>query len=73
MNIALIVHRNPQTLREARGLEGREEGGHVVSSSEMVGGKKKYQHPSPSSPCNRHGGGKRWSAGGGRGENEGVY
>lgn len=37
MNIALIVHFTPQTLREARG------GGHVVSSSEMAGGKKKSQ------------------------------
>lgn len=35
MNIALIVHFTPQTLREARG------GGYVVSSSEMAGGKKK--------------------------------
>lgn len=34
MNIALIVHFTPQTLRKARG------GGYVVSSSEMVGGKK---------------------------------
>lgn len=34
MNIALIVHFTPQTLREARG------GGHVVLSSEMAGGKK---------------------------------
>lgn len=35
MNIALIVHFTPQTLREARGR------GYVVSSSEMAGGKKK--------------------------------
>lgn len=35
MNIALIVHFTPQTLREARG------GGHVVLSGEMAGGKKK--------------------------------
>lgn len=35
MNIALIVHFTPQTLREARGR------GHVVSSSEMARGKKK--------------------------------
>lgn len=34
MNIALIVHFTPQTLREARGR------GHVVSSSETAGGKK---------------------------------
>ena len=34
MNIALIVHFTPQTLREARG------GGRVVLSSEMVGGKR---------------------------------
>lgn len=42
MNIALIVHFTPQTLREARG------GGHVVLSSEMVGGKKEKKratHP----------------------------
>lgn len=35
MNIALIVHFTPQTLRKDRG------GGYVVSSSEMAGGKKK--------------------------------
>lgn len=42
MNIALIVHFTPQTLREARGR------GHVVLSSEMVGGKKEKKratHP----------------------------
>lgn len=38
MNIALIVHFTPQTLRKARG------GGYVVSSSEMMGGKKKYKN-----------------------------
>lgn len=47
MNIALIVHFTPQTLREARG------GGHVVSSSEMAGGKKKSQEGH--TPRNRHG------------------
>lgn len=37
MNIALIVHFTPHTLREARG------GGRVVSSSEMAGGKNKIK------------------------------
>ncbi len=50
MNIALIVHFTPQTLREARG------GGRVVSSSEMAGGEKKSQEGH--TPRNRHGGGE---------------
>lgn len=36
MNIALIVHFTPQTLKESRG--------YVVSSSEMAGGKKKKRY-----------------------------
>lgn len=47
MNIALIVHFTPQTLREARG------GGHVVLSSEMAGGKKEKEEGH--TPRNRHG------------------
>lgn len=48
MNIALIVHFTPQTLREARG------GGHVVLSSEMAGGEKKRSQQGHT-PCNRYG------------------
>lgn len=54
MNIALIVHFTPQTLREARG------GGHVVLSSEMAGGKKgKIKMRGGHTARNRHGGRKR--------------
>lgn len=42
MNIALIVHFTPQTLREGRG--------YVVSSSEMAGGKKKKKNMSRNRP-----------------------
>lgn len=51
MNIALIVHFTPQTLREARG------GGHVVSSSEMAGGKKEKSR-GPHTPQQAWGGGR---------------
>lgn len=45
MNIALIVHFTPQTLREARG------GGHVVLSSEMAGGKQKKKSRGATHPA----------------------
>lgn len=61
MNIALIVHFTPQTLREARG------GGYVVSSSEMAGGEKKRTHREGHTPRDRHGGGGEKEVGGGRG------
>lgn len=62
MNIALIVHFTPQTLREARG------GSYVVSSSEMAGGKIKDTSRGPRAPQQALGGKrgkKRWGWGGG--------
>lgn len=63
MNIALIVHFTPQTLRKARG------GGYVVSSSEMAGGKKEKIRQEGLTPCNSHWGREEKKVGG-RG---GVY
>lgn len=60
MNIALIVHFTPRTLRETRGR------GHVVLSSEMAGGKKKKISRKGHTPHVRHGREGEGEKGGGR-------